>query len=203
MAITLTAPEWAAAAYADGPGGLPAPVLGAWIDGWLWLPMLAMQFVFLPALLPSGRPASRRMARLLIMVAVVVGGWTVAAMVQGELRGPQGGRIDNPVGMLAIADVEDVMSGGALAATFGLAMTLTGVAVILRYRRSRAVERMQLRWVLLGASASVFGFVVIGFVEALLPMHRIWLDAVVVPVVPISIGVAVSKYGSPVEVVGR
>ena len=62
MAVTLAAPEWAAAAHADGPGGLPAPTLGAWIDAWLWIPMLALQFVFLPSLLPSGRPSSRRVA---------------------------------------------------------------------------------------------------------------------------------------------
>ena len=57
------------------PGSLPLGVFMSWVGNWTWAPGLGLVLVFLPLLLPDGRPPSRGW-----WLAARVGGASVAAI---------------------------------------------------------------------------------------------------------------------------
>lgn len=177
-----------------------APPLGAvfavWLDEWAWIPMLTVFFVVLPMLLPDGRPASPAFGWLLRLIVAVMAAWTVAAMFSAQLADELIDAlpgIANPVGWLPVDDIEDPPLGGYLRASGALAFGIAVVSVVVRYRRSMGRERVQLRWIAFGASATVVGFVVAVLVPVA-PSTMDWLHAAVIPLMPLSIGVAVLRH---------
>lgn len=175
----------------------PSPALfGAWVDEWAWIPMLTLTYVVLPMLLPDGRPASPTFGRLLRLIVAVMAAWTVTAMFSAQLADEPAASLPgvaNPVGLLPLEDIEDPPTGGYLRAIgvgfFGIA----AVSVVVRYRRSKGRERIQLRWIAFGSLATIVGFVAVA--AAPLPQITInWLHAVVIPLMPLSIGVAVLRH---------
>jgi hypothetical protein len=174
----------------------PVAVFGAWLNEWAWIPMLALLFVVLPMLLPDGRPVSPAFGRLLRLIVAVMAAWTVTAMFSAQLAdepAPSLPGVANPVGWLPLDDVENPPTAGYLQATFVLSIVVATVSLVLRYRRSKGRERIQLRWIACGAIATIVGFVAV--TAAPLPQSTInWLHAVVIPLMPLSIGVAVLRH---------
>lgn len=175
----------------------PIAVFAAWLDEWAWIPMLTTFFVVLPMLLPDGRPTSRAFGRLLRLIVVVMAGWTLVAMFSARLAdelGTDSPGIVSPVGFLPLDDVENPPTGWYLLGTFAVSMVIAAVSLVVRYRRSKGRERAQLRWIALGALASIFGFVAVARLEPLVPVDIDWAFAVVIPLMPLSIGVAVLRH---------
>ena len=174
----------------------PVAVFGAWVDEWAWIPMLALTYVVLPMLLPDGRPASPAFGRLLRLIVAVMAAWTVTAMFSAQLADEPASSLPgvaNPVGWLPLEDVEDPPTGGYLLTTGVVFFGIAVVSVVVRYRRSKGRERLQLRWIACGAVAAIVGFVAVA--AAPLPQTTInWLHAVVIPLMPMSIGVAVLRH---------
>ena len=83
-------------------------VFGAWIFNCFWYLMLALTFVYLPLLFPDGRLLSRRW----LSVAVVAGVMPFAVVVLRAfmdtipVNEARGHRIDNPIGIEGLANVE-------------------------------------------------------------------------------------------------
>ena len=124
--------------------------LSAWLSDWTWYIWLTSACVFLPLVFPSGRLVSRGWRAVLWF-----GGFATAASVVGAAFGA--GRLDaegprpveNPVGVGALAWLRDV---GEVA--LGAAFVLAAASLVVRFRRSRGVERQQLKWfVLVGLTA--------------------------------------------------
>ncbi len=188
--------EYAVYGLLTRPGALPAPVLAAWYSEWFWIPMLWLWLVVVPLLSPSGRLPSPRWRPLLWLGIGVPAVFTVLAAVQGRLGigfGEDPPTVDNPVGLLAFADVEasPVMSLMLLLLLGCIAGAVASVVV--RLRRSPFEERQQLKWVAYGAAVSGCGMIVMAVGDAALG-HRLPLDAVVIAAFPVGIGVAVLKY---------
>jgi hypothetical protein len=155
-------------------------VLGLWLNSWYWLPMLVAVLVFVPLLFPDGRwpsPRWRWVGRLLVGLAIAV---TVAGMLAGRLEGQ--GRVyadpealpaafvcarddENPTRVLCAPQAANALGipgfEGAessfvwailLPPLFlgGLATAL--LAVVVRFRRSRGLERQQHKWLLFAAA---------------------------------------------------
>jgi hypothetical protein len=167
-------------------------VIGAWIGGWYWYVLLALTLVYLPLLFPDGRPLSRRW----LPVAVLVGIGTVGVVVLGALADTlsvneaPGYRIDNPIGIEGLGYVEDLPVFGVLSGLLFAGVIGAVASVVVRFRRSRGVEREQMKW----------------FVYAVVPMLVIpvgdYLPGVIGSVafagvliaLPTAIGIAVLRY---------
>jgi hypothetical protein len=126
----------------------PARGLSAWLSDWTWYVWLTLAGIFLPLLFPTGRPLSPRWRRVLWLgTASLVLSVLGTAFQPGSIDVDSSvAPVDNPFGIGGVmADVWPVMSraGDALA---GIAFVLAAASLVVRFRRSRGVERQQLKW---------------------------------------------------------
>jgi len=139
------------AAYVMSTRGRPDAfaVLGAWAQSWYWFLLVSLTFVYLPMLFPDGRLPSRRW----LPVAVLSGIATLAMVVLGALTDTLSGqdvdyRIENPICIEGLASVEKLPVFGALGVLLGIGILGAVASVVVRFRRSRGIERQQMKWFL-------------------------------------------------------
>jgi hypothetical protein len=181
------------AAYVMSTRGRPdvLAVLGAWVQSWYWYLLISLVVIYLPMLFPDGRLLSRRW----LWVAVPPGIATMATVVLGGLTDTLSGqnvdyRIENPIGIEGLAPVEELPVFGALGVLLGVGVLGATASVAVRYRRSRGIERQQMKWFLYPAAFLLLFFVIDylpGIVGGL-------LFAVIVVGQPVAIGIAVLRY---------
>ena len=143
------------------------------IAGWTWVPAAAGIVIALPLLFPDGRLLSRRW-RPLAGAGILA---TVLASVVDALS------VINPVSTELDA---------AVFLLFGMVMLACLVPPILRFRRSRDIERQQFKWVLIGLAISAPP-------TAVAPVLSIYGGSAaptLIPlvVIPVTITVAVLRY---------
>ena len=123
-------------------------VMGAWIGSWYWYLLLALVLIFMPLLFPDGRLPSRRWLPVLVLAGV----GTVMMVVLGALADTlsvneaPGYEIDNPIGVEGLRYVEDLPVFGVLTGLLIFSIVGAGASVVVRFRRSRGVERQQMKW---------------------------------------------------------
>ncbi len=140
------------------PGSLPLAAVGATVSNAIWAPALGLMSTFLLLYFPDGRlpgPRWRPLARL--SGGVIVALTALLLVSPGELmEGPLAGE-QNPLGVNALRPVSD-----PLLATLLLALTSCIVAsawsLVVRFRRSRGVERQQLKWMTAAGSVVALAF---------------------------------------------
>jgi hypothetical protein len=129
----------------------------AWLGSWISLPGFVLLLSLVPLLFPTGAPPGPRW-RVVGWAAAIVAG--VAALSNALAPGPLDRTdfpwVDNPLGieglgLRTLADASFVAM--AVAALAGL------VSVVVRYRRARGIERLQLRWVAVAVCILVVGAV--------------------------------------------
>jgi len=151
--------------------------LAAWVASWIWQPTIALM-LFLPVVFPDGRLPSPRWRP----VAVAWGLLAVAAFVAPAFHQ---GSMQTPVAVLG--------TGAYLSISF-----LPIAAVITRFRRSRDIERAQLKWFVsavlpLGiglAIGSAFGIAGIAEISGIGTL----LVVLGLIAVPVAIGIAILRY---------
>jgi signal transduction histidine kinase len=189
---------------------LPGGLWTTWVVQWGWIPLDSLLFVFLPALFPTGKLASRRW-RVIIWLAIPAAGVTMLAAAlypvmslwtagpscvwSSAIPGPCY-RYNNPFPLTLSTSVLDIvfrLSGGLQSVTILLA-TLSLVA---RYRRGSREIRAQLKWLttagglLFLSSASLF---VLGTM-AHLTVPAAWLIAIAtIILLPFAIAFAILKH---------
>jgi hypothetical protein len=121
--------------------------LSAWLSDWTWYVWLTLAGVFLPLLFPTGRLLSPRWRPVLwLSVAALALSIVGAAFEPGRLDVDSAVPVDNPFGIGgAIGDAMPAVSraGDVLAA---VAFLLAAASMVIRFRRSRGIERQQLKW---------------------------------------------------------
>jgi hypothetical protein len=130
------------AAFGD-PGPHPTAEVALWFENWAWIPALVALFSLVPLLFPTGAPPSPRW-RFVGWAAVTAGIVTLVAtaLSPGPLQNTAW--VTNPLGVggLGLRTLAEaafvVWLISALAAV---------VSLVVRFRRSRGVERQQLKWV--------------------------------------------------------
>jgi len=166
-------------------------VLGAWVQSWYWILLLALAFIALPLLFPDGRLPSRRWRWPALAVAVGPVGIVVTGMLTDTLTGQDVDyRIDNPIGIDGAPGVEE----SPLFAVFGVPMVaglvLAVAAVVVRFRRSRGAERQQMKWFVVAAAPLLilpFGELLPGWVGGIPLMLALFG-------LPVAIAIAVLRY---------
>jgi hypothetical protein len=143
LAVTgALAEEYAGYAVRTRPGLLPGGVLAGWYAGWAWYPTVALALVFTPLLFPDGRPPSPPWRLVAWLTAATTALFVALAAVEPTIELDDGHLVDNPVGVAGAPSPEDSVLDLAL----GLLIVAAVVSLVVRFRRSRGDERLQLKW---------------------------------------------------------
>ncbi|MEO8477203.1 MAG: sensor histidine kinase [Actinomycetota bacterium] len=134
-------------------GGLGGPDLGAVLEALdqpMWIPIVAIPVTFLLLLFPDGHLPSPRWR----WFAWVVGGsmtivFMAILLLPGKMTDSPFPDLENPLGIAALRPV----LAAALVALVMLPIGVIGslVSLVLRFRRSAGIERLQLRWLVTAA----------------------------------------------------
>ncbi len=191
-------------AYASLEGGAASPggALALWVLSSFMATTMFGLVVATLVLFPDGRPPTRAFAILLwvlgaIVAVVLVGG----ALADRPIDVPQGPRANDPPRFIANpfashGPLGDLMLLAASAIRLFPALALIApAALVVRFRRSRGVEREQLKWPTYTA-AITFGLLLVGFVSppGPIPVVAQTMSLVGVGLLPVAIGIAVTRY---------
>ncbi len=188
-ALGVAAEYYAFQAEVQRPGSLPLALPVTWAYAWLWYPTVIL-LLFVPLLYPTGRVPGPRWRALLpaeIAFATVV---TALYMfdpgpLDDDKRLPR-----NPVGIRPLGTAVDHLS--PVLALSAIAFILLGiVSLVIRFRRSRDVERQQIK--IMGFAAA---FVLIGIVASTVSPWSAGdvLFAVTILLFPTAVGIAMLRY---------
>jgi hypothetical protein len=190
------------------PGSVPFVATVVALTQWAWVLPVGLMGTYLLLLFPDGRLPSRRwrsLAWLSGVVIVLVGVANVLA--PGPLTGL--GRVRNPFGIEGAPWLVDATV--ILSLLFGGCILASAVSLIVRYRRSRAEVREQIKWIALAGSitgALIFLGIALGFLlvrgsmtpEGIVGPPPLWFRLLMYALiwsfasVPVAIGFAVLRY---------
>jgi hypothetical protein len=164
---------------------LAGGVLAAWFASWAWYPTVALVLLFTPLLFPDGRPPSPRWRPVAWLAGATTAAFVVLAAVQPTLE-LGAGRVANPIGVAAVGNPEDNVPGLVLLDLIGVLVVAAVVSLVVRFRRSRGDERLQLKW--FTYACALLPLLVLG--DRLPDPLASLLFAVVVSFLPVAAGVA-------------
>jgi hypothetical protein len=193
------------------PGSLPGPEVAAALASVTWAPGLGLMGTFLILLYPDGRLPSRRWRPVAWLAAVTIAALTVTiglapgALSPGwDIEVGSGRTVRNPLGVAGAEGILDAAQA-VLLPLLPVCIVASAVGLVRRFRRSRGVERQQLKW-LAAAAGLVAGLFLVGVVGGLVAQtlgqpEPGWLVAlrsvflVSLALMPIAIGIAVLRHG--------
>jgi signal transduction histidine kinase len=183
------------------------PRTAAWaaiLDSWLWLPAIGLMGTFLFLLFPDGRLLARRWRTLAWLSAITMIGTSVGIVFQpGSLATDGYPQLRNPLGIRALAWLWDSLQW--LLFLFPLVIVLSMVSLVIRFRRARGRDRLQLKWLTGGAAAVALIYLVAGiaalrFGTSNAAASPLWVqlieDAALFSfaLIPAAIGIAILKH---------
>ena len=147
-----------AALIVYGPTSAPFHRWAVWFGFWLWIPASFLPAMFVPLVFPGGQLPSPRW-RFVAWAAALGLATTVLVVMLHPGPLPSWGLEENPFGIPGAAPILDKLLtlGSALLFT-GLAGSLAGFAS--RFRRSKGIEREQMKWLFYAVGIMALGFVV-------------------------------------------
>jgi hypothetical protein len=154
-----------------------------------------MAVALLLLLFPDGRPPSPRWRPVLwLVLGTAVLGSVHVALKPGTLN-TEMLPAANPAGIESLSGLFDVVNG-VLIVPFAVALILSAASVIVRFRRSRGEERLQMKWLAFAAGLLIAAFLVgilvlvsFGYEDA-----GGGLVGAALAVVPVAIGIAILRY---------
>jgi signal transduction histidine kinase len=193
MALGVEYARWALLVENGDP---PAGRYAAWIQEWLWIPLIA-GLGLVAALFPDGRFRSAAWRRATVFSTALVAIPTMLAALIPELTIYEG--YDNPVGL----DGAWVADASEITIMLILPVLVLGMAnAISRFRRARGDERQQLKWLVLSmavivAMLTIYGVIAVLFHSGANPSDLEWAEWGMIigfVSVPVSIAFGVLKY---------
>jgi hypothetical protein len=190
--LTLGLPSDAYARYTlvTAPGSLPAGLLVALVGGLAFAPTSWILLMLLPLYFPTGRLLSPRWRLVAwsgaaFMVLAIVGN----GLLPDTLEVSGIGVVHNPLAVPSATHLLGVLITLALPfLVFGMGGAVA--AVVVRFRRAGGVERAQLKWFTYAVALTPLPFIAHDSV----PRVANALFAVILPLVPVSVGVAILRY---------
>ena len=135
------------------PGSLPRPDLALALAAPGWIPFIVLSGTFLILLFPDGRLPSPRWRTWAWLCAIVMSlSFAGVLVLPGSLEESGYGEIANPLALDALRPV----AGAVFVVIALIPVSIVGcaTALIIRFRRSHGQERLQLKWLALGAGAT-------------------------------------------------
>ncbi|HXJ64749.1 MAG TPA: hypothetical protein VNN79_13425, partial [Actinomycetota bacterium] len=193
--------SYAAYGLVTNPGSLPGAAVAAAIDGPTWDPVVVPVATLLLLLFPDGRPPSKRwnwvlwltlFAMAAVFVTIMVSPGPLSEIIAGAPKDAT-----NPITVPAIANLLPIFL-----LLIPICMVLSVTSLVVRFRRSRGVERLQLKWLATAASIGVglYALAALGSFANWEKADPWWLSMlqnlalVAFLLIPISIGVAILRY---------
>ena len=188
------ASQYAIYGLITSPGSLPMADTMAWVAMWAWAPGFVLFSSVSLLLFPDGRHLAPRwrvvtvvaiVSMLLLIVPMAVVAWPVSGL---ELV-----RCDSGIDEGACELISSALLPQAIGLGLGPLASVASVAsLLLRWRRSRGIERAQLKWLAFAASVT-FPFFITNLIlpeEPILGLILILLG----PLVPFTIAIAILRY---------
>ncbi len=170
------------------PGSLPRPDMAAALNAGIWAPAIGLMGTFLILLYPDGRLPSPRWRPVGWLCAVtVVALTTTLYLTPGPLGVGPVPTLTNPFGFESARPVLAVTQAVFLS-LLPLCFVTCAVALVLRFRRSRGVERLQLKWLATAAAAVAGTFLVA-------PDALDQVSFLSFGLLPAAIGIAILRHG--------
>jgi hypothetical protein len=191
MTVQLVGESYARYALITAPGSLLDGLYAAWVQ-WIWFGVVAILAIFLPLYFPTGRLLSPRWRPFvwagIAYLSLAVIGNALQPGPQEWLAGLKPMR--NPVVFLPSAKplLDLLLALSALGLLPGICGAIA--ALVVRFRRSRGIERQQLKWFTYAAALAPLPFLVYEVVPGVFQL----LLALILPLVPISVGIAILRY---------
>ncbi len=202
--LNIFAGQYGRYALLAKPGSMPGGETMIWLESWTWIPSLALLTTFLLLLFPDGRFPSSRWRWLawtaagglaLTVIPAAAFGWSEGGMkllcAQQELEAARETLKALCTPKLAVSEE------GFLLQIVPVGLAVTGVSalgsvasLVVRFRRSRGVERQQIKWF---AFAGVVAFACIAAMFTPLDDYRSILGLGILAI-PIAVGVAILRY---------
>ena len=196
VGLSLFAGEYARFALVTEPGSWPLGEPAAWVATWGFLPVVALVLT-LVVTYPSGDPSRLGLWTLRTFLFVTVADALVFAFRPGPVQGDT--PPDNPLGIPGARDLLDPATEWLSTALAVIALVAV-VDLVVRFRRSSGVERLQFRWFVLAVAAFPVMFLATGFLEDLV-LGVEGFDPVVVVFAlwgngtAAAIGIAITRHG--------
>lgn len=173
-----------------------------------WIPFFALAVGVLPLLFPTGEPLTPRWRWVMRGLVLLIISYPLLALLQEQVcvvwTGPEGETCvewaDNPIGVTGVENPEYSTLGKILSTALILMVVASVASLIIRFRRSEAVERQQIKWLML--SIGVFVTLVL-FEDILLGDLLDWhlpdpivglIDGLAWLSLPVSCGLAIFRY---------
>ncbi|HVQ89131.1 MAG TPA: hypothetical protein VMT88_13230 [Actinomycetes bacterium] len=179
---------WATVTHPGGVGGTPA----VWLNNWLWVPVTGVLFVYQFLLFPDGHLLNPRWKPVAWAGGIVTAVWSVMFAFEGaDYTDASGDSATNPYTPTSVVEFFNV-GRNVLALAFLVVLVLSVTSLVLRFRRSAALERAQIKWLMLAG----FAF---GLFFALPADHGTgnWVDILagfVWALLPVTVGLAILRY---------
>ena len=194
-ALFGTSMEYARYGLITHPGTVPLSDRLAVLPDVLVLPGIGLPLGILPLYFPSGHLLSRRWRPVARFVAgFLIVGATYEAVRPGAMDHMPG--VINPVGITALQPIVPVADTVSLVVWLGIVLAAVA-SIVVRFRRSRGVERLQMKW-LTFAVVAWFGLVIATTIAQYFsePLGRV-LDATLAFAfagIPLAAGIAILRW---------
>jgi hypothetical protein len=184
-------------------GSLPGGALTGIVGSSMWVPAIGLMGTFLLLLFPDGRLPSRPVRVLARMSGASIAATTVVLLfTPGSLADDGYPTLSNPLGVHALKGILQALEPSIV--LIPLCIVASAVALVVRFRRSRGIERLQLKW-LVAAGAVVAAIYAIAMVASfgqpwgqasttawVALLQNLAITSFVL--IPASIGVAILRY---------
>jgi hypothetical protein len=188
--------EYAYRALVVTPGSLPFGAEASWYAFWTWMVSLGLLVTLMLLLFPTGHPPTPGWRWI---VWLVWGGIALIVTGVGWAAWPERASGLDVTGSTARVEGPGVLFALTGAVTILLCALASVASLFVRYRRSRGVQRLQLKWF---TFAGVFAFIAIG-IQFLPPISEssgvfssisLAILGAGLLVIPVAIGIAVLRY---------
>jgi hypothetical protein len=192
LAMVAVAMGYADLALYGGEGSVGAN-WAAWLASWLIISVFVAPCL-IAQLFPDGRALPGRW-RYVLRLSLLLAAYLALGPALGPGRLGSYPTVDNPAGLPGIAGdlIVDATWGAAILLLFGLSLG----SVVVRFRRSRGIERQQLTWLALAGGLAIVGLLLGLFLEDL----DNWISKVFigfafagVVLMPVAVAIAILRY---------
>ncbi len=185
------------ASYGPGTTPLPLAAEASWVGVWAWMPGYVLLLSLSVLLFPSGHPPTPRwrpvawlawLALALMVVPMAVATWPLRGAALAAANAGAG-----PPDIPALHVAVGVETAGLLLASVTALASVVGLVV--RFRRSRGLERQQLKWF------TFAGTIEIGLIASSPFLYlgqagspTVLLTLLVAPLLPVAAGIAILRH---------